>query len=325
MDAQRLVDLLLAHPDITRALKRHPDTNDTFHTIQDTLLAEAALCDKWDESDIVDLIREGNARSARYNVSQAYCALLIEEARARLNGEGQGVAHEANLEIVAQHWRLPIKQVIKHGKENAIWHLILEDGREIQLGTTKKFLSQNDVRRAIFDVTHKVIPPYRAHETHIWHAHIEFLANAATIIDTPEITRSGHGRQLVQHYLRSQFCALDHDIAEEEWEDIALASRPYVRKNVLYISPDHMWHFIHRSEPKLEKSELYDFFRTLGGRRRTVGIKKKKTSRSYWLFNPTDFQEEPQDEEIPAYDEVLNALTRINGEKSVNSSNISKI
>src|SRR5262245_22016141 len=144
MDASKFGRLMVKHPGTASCFIRYATTSDSQHTLLDTDLIKAALDQDWNDDEIIDLIREANAYSGRLNIAAGYCQVLIEDARESLKTGGITLAQRAAFEVVSEYWSLAVVQVIKHGKENALWHLRLKDGREINLGPTKRFLDPKD-------------------------------------------------------------------------------------------------------------------------------------------------------------------------------------
>ena len=139
LDKQKLLNLVLDHQNIQRALKRDPDTDEAKHALYDVMLAEAGLKEGWTDHEIIALIREGNTRSGRPEPPDAFCTLIMHEASVREKTGDLDLARESLLNNLSDIWGLDITAAIRHGTENALWHLHLGDGREIQLGTSIGF------------------------------------------------------------------------------------------------------------------------------------------------------------------------------------------
>jgi hypothetical protein len=295
LDPQALVNLLLDSPRLRRALKRDPETDDTRHGYFDVLLAETGLLAQWSEDDIIALIREGNSRSARPEPDIGYCRLVIHEARLKANLGNLDFAREALLMNLSDTWGLEIQAVVRHGRENALWHLQLHDGSEIQLGTSKELMSQAHVRARIYDVTGHVLRRYPPKDAHLWDHHMQILAQVAVTVDTPEMTRLGQAKSLVLGYLEMQSCMLDRDNSSEEWELLALGNRPFVRQGMLYLAARHMFlNYVRVVNSKMIQTDLLDLLRLLKGRRITLTVQQpKKTSRSVWRIPPASLEEVP--------------------------------
>jgi hypothetical protein len=295
--AETLLGLLMAHPHLQRALKRDPETDPTRHGIYDAMLAEAALQDSWNEGAIVALIQEGNTRNSLPPPAVGLCRVILHEAHLRTKTGDLDFARERLLDQLSDVWGLQIHNVIRHGTENALWHLHLVDGREIQLGTSEDLMSQSKVRARIFDVTGHIIPRYSAKDARLWDHHIEMLALVARTVDTPEMTREGQAKALIMGYLEEQDCTFDHETSKEEWGELALANRPFFREGLVYISARNLWlTYVHGVAPKMDYGELLDLLRLLGGRRITLTIherspERKTTSRSMWRLAPAHLVE----------------------------------
>ena len=127
----------------------------------------------------------------------------MHEASVREKTGDLDLARESLLNNLSDIWGLDITAVIRHGTENALWHLRLFDGREIQLGTSKDLLMQAHVRTQIYDVTGKVIPRYKPSDARLWDHHMEILALVAFTVDTPEMTHMGQAKAIVNGYLET--------------------------------------------------------------------------------------------------------------------------
>ena len=298
LDQMKLLNLVLDHPHIQRALKRDAETDAAKHTLYDVMLAQAGLKEEWSEHEIIALIREGNTRSGRPAPGDEFCKLTIQEASVREKTGDLDLARESLLNNLSDIWGLNITAVIRHGTENALWHLRLFDGREIQIGTSKDLLSQAHVRAQIYDVTGKVIPRYKPSDARLWDHHMEILALVAVTVDTPEMTRIGQAKAFVRGYLEALHCELDRDADSTDWENLARLNRPYLKQGILYLSARHLWmHHVRIVAPKMIQTELLDLLRLLGGRRITIAIHDPKTtSRSVWRIPATSLAELPPQE-----------------------------
>lgn len=298
LDPNALFTLLLDSPRIRRALKRDPDTDDVRHSYYDVMLAETGLLAQWSEEDIIALIREGNSRSSRPEPTTGYCRLVINEAQLKTKTGNIDFARQALLMNLSDTWGIEINAVVRHGTENALWHLQLHDGREIQLGTSKELLSQAHVRARIYDVTGQMLRRYSPKEAHLWDHHIQLLAQVASTVDTPEMTRLGHAKALILGYLEGLECSLDRDNSSEEWATLALGNKPFVREGMLYLSArDLLVSYVRSTDPKMTQPELLDLLRLVGGRRTTITTNTvRHTTRSVWRIAVTRLQE-PADAE----------------------------
>ena len=305
LDPKKLLDFVLAHPHIQRALKRDRETEAAKHALYDVMLAEAGLKAEWTEQDIIALIQEGNARSDLPKLPDNFCKLTIQEARVRTKTGDIDLGREALLDNLSDTWGLNITAVIRHGTENTLWHLRLDDGREIQLGTSKDLLMQSHVRAQIFDVTGKIIPRYKPADRR-WDHHMEILALVATTVDTPEMTRLGQAKAIVNGYLEAQSVILTRDADSTEWEELARLNKPYLKQGILHLSARHLWmHHARIVAPKMLQTELLDFLRLLGGRRITIAIHEPKTtSRSVWRIPPQSLEDaQPQENRLKGLSE----------------------
>jgi hypothetical protein len=281
LDQRKLVSLLLAYPRVHRAIKREAGIDEARHGYFDIMLAEIGLCAGWSDEDIAALIRQANEESGRQKTNIAYCHLMIQQARLKTHTGDLDLAREALLMNLSTAWKVEIYAVIRHGEENSLWHLKLYNGQEIQLGTTEQLMSQTKVRTKIFDSTGQMIPRYGPKDGALWDYHLSLIYDAALVIDTPELTRVGQIRALITGYIESQECLLDQDM--DDWEELAVDNRPYVRNGMLYLSPKNLWLAHARLYyPKMTQPELLDLLRLLGGKRTTVTLNSVKSSRSYW-------------------------------------------
>jgi hypothetical protein len=298
LTAEALLGLLMAHPHLQRALKRDPETDTARHGIYDALLAEAAMQEGWEPGAIVALIQEGNTRNSLPAPPVGLCRLIVHEAQLRTKTGDLDFARERLLDTLSDVWGIQIRTVIRHGTENALWHLHLIDGREIQLGSSEDLMVQGKVRARIFDVTGHVIPRYAAKDARLWDHHMEMLALVAQTVDTPEMTREGQARALVRGYLEGQDCQPDMDTSREEWAALALANQPFVREGLLHLSARHLWTtYVQSIAPKMSYADLLDVLRLLGGRRATITINNvKTTSRSMWRIAPARLYDLDKDE-----------------------------
>ena len=301
LDRERLLDLFTTEPQLIRAWRREPETDATRHALYDVLLAEGALRHDWTPDAIIALIQEGNTRNALPAPNHGFCLLTMQEARLRTQTGDLDLAREKLLDNLADIWGLHVEAVIKHGTENAFWHLRLQDGREIQLGTSQDLQSQTKVRARIYDVTGQMIPRYAPKELRLWDHHMEILALVAMTVDTPEMTRRGQARSLLLGYLQEEYCPLDHDASPEEWEALALGNRPFMRNGMLHIAVKDIWvKHIRLLEPQMSQREFLDLLRLLGGKRIRVTINHPSpTSRSVWRLAPEQLSDDRrEDEEI---------------------------
>ena len=116
------------------------------------------------------------------------------------------------------------------------------------------------------NVTGKVIPRYKPSDARLWDHHMEILALVAFTVDTPEMTRMGQAKAIVNGYLETLHYTLDRDADNDEWKGLALKNRPFVRQGMLYLSARHL--FLHHArivDPKMMQTELLDLLRLLGG------------------------------------------------------------
>jgi hypothetical protein len=300
VDPQKLCDLLLEYPRIQRALTREEGIDNARHAFYDVLLAEVALKAGWQDTDIVGLIRQGNARSAREKPNIAYCKLAIHEARLKAKTGDLDFAREALLLELSDAWKLDIRAVIRHGIENSLWHLQLEDATEIQLGTTQDLMSQTKVRAKIFDATGHMIPRYTPKEADRWDYHLRLVAHTATTIDTPEMTRLGQAKSYVLGYLQSVKCDLDRNASSEELTGLLEKNKPCVHEGRLILSARQLLvHHVRLINPKLKEEELLDLLRLLKGKHKRINIfTPKKTSRSVWYVPVQSFAETTENEEF---------------------------
>jgi hypothetical protein len=300
LEADVLLTLLLDHPTLQRALKRPQETDEAKHALYDVLLADAGSRAGWEVAQIVALIREGNRRSARPVPSQTYCELMLHEAQLRTQTGDLDMARERLLDSISDTWGLALAAVIKHGAENTLWHLRLVDGREISLGTTKDLFSQPTMRQRIFEVTNHLIPRYGAKDLALWDHHIQVLALVAQTVDTPEMTREGQVIALIRGYTEAQQCDLTRDNSTEEWEDLALTYRPFVRGGWLYVSARHLLAYARVLDTRMTSRDLLDLLRLVQGRRVTVALHiVDQTCRRLWRLPIKELQEEGVAEDLP--------------------------
>ena len=192
------------------------------------------------------------------------------------------------LDLLSEEWGLTITAVIRHGTENTFWHLRLEDTREIGLGETPDIFEPKRVRIKIFEVCGHLIPRYKGDKGEAaWDRVVALLVSASQLVDTPELTRLGQAQSLLIGYLAMERCALDHDASSEEWQGLALANKPFVRGAHVHVHARHMWlHYIHIMAPQMSQAALIDLLRLVGGRRVTMILNAKGTSRSFWRLPP---------------------------------------
>lgn len=286
LNADMLLTLLINRPHLQRAIKRDPNTDPARHGIYNALLAEAAIKEGWDEAAIISLIHEGNTRNSLPPPPVHECRFIIQEAHLRTKTGDVDFAREYILDNLSNEWGIGLANVIRHGTENALWHLRLDDGREIQLGSSQDLMMQTKVRARIFDVTGHLIPRYARSKADVWDHHVELLAMVATTVDTPEMTREGKAKALVLGYLEGQNCRLDRESSAEEWVILALRNKPFVREGHLYLSVrTFLLQHVHMLEPKMSQSDVFDLLRLLGGRRTKLTINEPKpTSRRLWCL-----------------------------------------
>jgi len=321
MDAETLKNFLITYPGTVDWFRPGAAANTDQNIILDTRLARIALEAGWEEDAIVDLLQEANTHRGQTATPQGYCRVTINEARVSLQTGRPPLPQQTLLHTVEDYWGLSIAEVIRHGKENALWSLRLRDAREITLGETKKFLDSKAVRAAIFDVTGQLIPRYGTNQQHLWDEHVHIMAQAATVIDTPEFTNEGHARSLMQGYLRMCSIDISNPCDDEQWQLRFLETEPYIRGKQLYISADNMYRLIRGSDPSLEKRRLYEIFRYLKGKRKPVSLRHGATTdtRQLWVFDPFQLQEEiaPDDIHESVHVEGLpTALPHVNGQTS---------
>jgi hypothetical protein len=300
LDDSKLINLLLEHPKLQRAIKREGEADATRHGFYDVLLAEVALLAHWDDAEIIALIREANNRSSRPQPNIAYCRLVIQEARLKTKTGNLDFAREAILMSLSDTWKVDIRAVIRHGTENSLWHLQLENGQEIQLGTSQDLMSQTKVRTKIFDVTQHMIPRYSPKDAALWDHHIGLLANAAITIDTPEMTRLGQARSYVLGYIQAAKCELDRNVSSEDLTKLLKENKPCVHNGMLMLSARQLLlHHVRLINPKLTEAELLDLLRLMKGKHKRINIfAPHKTSRSLWFIPTQSLAETSENEDL---------------------------
>lgn len=189
------------------------------------------------------------------------------------------------LDMLSEEWGIPIVECIRHGKDNATWHLKLVDGKEIGIGSSKNLLSELAVRIAIFDVTGVAIKHYGKAQQDKWRELVQIIAAFAVTVDTPEMTARGQAIALIDGYLTMRHTNLTRESSDAEWKGLVTGKHPFVRNGMIHIHAQDMWvSYVRTMRPDIESRTILEFFRMLGFHRVTIALKEPKTSRSMWAI-----------------------------------------
>lgn len=300
--ANGVVNLLLTAPHLRDALKRPVPCEESRHQLYDMEVAEHALRHGWTSEEIARLLQDTYQANRIMPIpAKGYFLLVCNEADIR-NQAGapdgdtlQDFARETSSDRLSEYWQIPIARVIRHGDENATWNLVLTDGREILLGTSKQIQKQDHVRAVIFDRIGVMIPRIAQKQIHEWDRLLEMLFAMATTVESTELSRIGQARELLTLYLGQQPGGFAQDFDEDEWEALALRNRPFRRDDAIYVHARGWWNSCVRPlAPEITYAESIGMLRLIGAKSQRVTLHKvAHTDRSYWKLPQSFLEEKP--------------------------------
>lgn len=297
------VSLLLDAPQLRPAFRRSATCEESRHQLYDVEIAEQALLHEWSEDAVVALLREVYQSNQVAPVPyDNYFVVVYREAQLRAKPGDASQTLDFSREVSAQRlsdfWKIDIARVIRHGDENSTWNLVLDDDREILLGTSKQLQDQAHVRAAIFDRTGMMIPRIPQSRIEDWDRLLEMLFAMAITVQSPELSRVGKAKEFLLLYLGQQPGGFQQDFDDEEWEALALRNRPFRRDGAIYIHARAWWNSCIRAlAPDITYADAVGLLRLIGATSQRVTLNKvAHTDRAYWQLPTAFIERNAQDE-----------------------------
>lgn len=285
-------------PQIARKLARQIAWSDEEHAEADILAMALFLETGWTEEEVIQLVRTLHGEVDHPSPSAAEIEMRLSLAYARIQGihevhdpdESRALAARAKsraLANLAGFFRVPCVRVIRHGIENALWHLRLADGRDIRLGTSEDLDNQKKVRTAIFDATGIRMTRLSAREAQKWDDILEMMHRIAEVIDTPELTRRGKIIGMLRGYLELKNLEPDRPMTHEEVESYLRDNRPCIQGDVLVFPLTSFYlDFAKAYEGSLSQATIMDMLKEIGGTQKDITLREgtARYHRRVWLI-----------------------------------------
>lgn len=193
---------------------------------------------------------------------------------------GRSTSQEALLRFSRALGIPPISHIVKRGRDpdTARFTIVLEDHREIRVGTTKTFVSQAELGRVIFAAIDTYPEKVKSGD---WHDLLRALG--ATCAITVEEVEGERFEDAVAEMLADY---LDTTALGADKPGAAAQGLPFKDNGHTYVSAQHLARYIRREHSEqIKTSELRQALTDLGYERETVMYQKakKRCSRSYYV------------------------------------------
>lgn len=266
-------------PQLAKKLTREMSWDDEEHANADVLAMGLFLENGWTEDEVIQLVKTLHEDVRHPVPSYDDLQIRLSQAYARIQGitevdnpdEAMAMAARAKsrtLANLAGFFRIPCARVIRHGTENALWHLRMADGRDIRLGTSEDLDNPKKVRTAIFDATGVRMTRLAAKDAQKWDEVLEMMHQVAEVIDTPELTRKGKIMALLHGYVEIKNLNLAIDMDEEEVDAYLLDNRPFVHDGALVFPLSSLYlDYVKGFDGSLSQATIMDMLREIGGER----------------------------------------------------------
>jgi len=301
--AEKLVALLSNSEKFRKSWGRaRPDLPDQSASAYDLSLATIAVAAGWTDDEVAALLiawgRQHRSqdehpdkplrrdylertialarRSVRENIAEAEA---VDEHLAR---EAAGGGRESTLKLLRRKLGIPLEAVIKRGcRHGARYSFLLDDGREVPIGTSSVLLSPTRVAAAVFDSLDYRIPQFTAKE---WRKVVNLLKPVMRVVDLVEDDRATETLGWVAEYIEGRTV-----YPEDRWAEALPQREPFQRGEKVYVhSGEIQRHLAIVSDLRIEKRELLARLSEAGFETEKVTAwvpsAKQTIGRSYWAI-----------------------------------------
>lgn len=290
--------------------RQREDLHDQSLSGYDMALAGMAAMAGWDDQQIADLIVEFRRTHGRHQKDWDKATRLsyitrtiskVRETTATQQAEDHILREPAmptetmtgdRREEIIDHLRkvlhVPLRAWLRHGEENPDFSMVLDDGRDVTIGSSANVDNQKAFRRAVWEAI-RIRPPAKKEAT--WTQIMNLLGAIETVVANPEATRAGKLREWVEDYTANTYV---HN--GDSWWAGLVHGRGFVLDGELHIAfIDFKKHLKRQLDARVEDRELARMLRVVGAKQREVSRvvevssgQSKRVRRMYWAL-PTSF------------------------------------
>lgn len=180
---------------------------------------------------------------------------------------------------------ISIARLIQEGEQHkdALYTLLLKDGRRINIGPTSNLANQNKFREAVFSVTglYPVVKPKE------WALVLKKLGSIKEVQENLE----GDDVEMVTDYLKSYLRTQSDVVNSETWQENFRNSKPFIYQGVLYIHQPSFLRYINRTlNDPVQKNELWTKLRAAGFRNKKLSVRVggRPYNKTLWCITEKD-------------------------------------
>ncbi len=270
--------------------RRRRDLPDQSPSAYDLALANAAVAAGWEDQAICDLLIAGRRKHGDdLKLREDYYARTIARARETAGqraalagiltnggtgssgsaGAGADSAPEATpdelraqaRQAVSRALGLPVARWLQHNREQSRYTLVLEDGRDVAVGSVEAVTSITRFNNAVVEALGRAVPLLKRAE---WWAVVTALGQMVEVIETVDATRMG----ALRDWLRSYLAETREDSRAEPWKLVSQQLPFYEGGDVWVHLRAFRLHILRVGGEQIDTPDLADMLREAGFRRR---------------------------------------------------------
>jgi hypothetical protein len=309
--------------------RKRPNLKDQSGSGYDLALANILVAGGFTDQQIADVIlawrkhhNENVAKAMRRDylmrtIGKARQGRAAENALAELNAQpvalnptaGPEEKKELNntkLEHIKKCLGIQPRKFIQYGTENATYHMVLEDGRDILIGSIENLLSPDKVAGRIAEATRILIAPMKRDA---WRKLIEHILGMVEVIEDLEGRRDTAIVDYVRRYIYSRTL-----YGENEYRDAVRDNDPFLYENKLHLHVASLGKYLRaETDEKITNAQLRGMLRLIGfkGGQLSVRTSEEKTyCRYYWSGEKDIIKEHLQERQRRARRPVVGTASR---------------
>lgn len=264
---------------------RRKDLKTQAFEVYEYSLARQTRAAEWTTQEIVNLLIFHRRKYAAPLQDEQYYRKVLQKTSIesdKTDEEGLAEAEtkealaegaDAILTLMREKLDVPITQVIKRGKQKALYSFLLEDGEEIAIGPIENLASARVVRLKIAEVTRKLIRSFTDDQ---WRKIFNLMDPITIEVDVGG-ERKEQTREWISHYL---------DKAERTPFPLALVdSDPFIEDGHIYLNVMSLRVYLNRNwMQSIDDKAIRSLLSELGflQKKKSGRIKGKVYTRNYW-------------------------------------------
>lgn len=278
------------------------DLHDRSASAYDMSLSTLAAQAGWSDQEIANLLlasrrKHGDDPKLRQDYYQrtiarakadTASAIAISDLVAATPTGPRGTAEETTgspqyrqeaLGRISDALQVPVAAWRQHGRENAVFHLVLAGGEDIRIGSASDVLNGRVFRHRLYERTGKVVRPMKSAE---WGGICEALANIVDVVDDASTSDAGRVLEWLDEYLDQRSIYRD-----DNWSAALINRDPFIRPadGMFYLHAGALQSYLMNNlQMRFSHDGLLDVLRTLGFVRRKVTSRVDGQVRSKWYW-----------------------------------------